>query len=75
MNKKDQKIIKDSEERDIPIFVLTAKDALSVDLLSAYRWSCETAGCSPEHLKGIDDRIDEFTEWQHNHLGEIKLPD
>jgi hypothetical protein len=40
MTKKDEKIIKDAEAQGIPIFVLTAKDLLSVNTIKNYRTDC-----------------------------------
>jgi hypothetical protein len=73
MTKKDKKIIEDSEARGIPIFVLTAKDKLSLDGILAYQALCKEAGCSKEHVDGVIRRANEFEDWQGENR--TKLPD
>ena len=75
MTTKDQKIIKDAEEQNIPIFVFTAKDLLSVEVLENYLNMCEREECNIDHLKGIDVRIYEFKEWQIKNENIVKKPD
>ena len=75
MNKKDEKIIKDAEKNKTPIFVLTAKDELSIDALEAYFVECVNVGCDDDHLDGIQDRISEFKYWQQSNESKVKIPD
>jgi hypothetical protein len=70
---KDDKIIKDAKENNIPIFVLTAKDKNSTDTLYNYHTNC--GDCSAEHLQAIVTRIEEFEEWQGFNPDKVKLPD
>jgi len=74
MTAKDKKIIEDAEKQGIPIFVLTAKDKVSLDTIIAYRDACEEI-CSNEHYRGIEARIDEFAEWQELNFDKVKIPD
>lgn len=73
MTEKDKKIIEDAERENIPIFVFTAKDVLSFNMLVIYRDACEA--CSKEHCQQIEERIDEFYLWQKNNPDKVKLPD
>lgn len=75
MTTKDAKIIKDSEERKIPIFVLTAKDVLSVPIIKEYFHKCIDLNCDKDFLKGIAERLDEFQTWQKDWYWEVKDPD
>jgi len=75
MNQKDKKIIEDSEARGIPIFVLTAKDAVTLSTLDKYKALCKAEECPQSHISEIGERIDEFKEWQKNNPGQVKLPD
>lgn len=75
MNSKDQKIIKDSEKRGIPIFVLTAKDLASIITIREYLKKCIDLECSKDHLFGIVTRIEEFKEWQQSNEDKMKIPD
>lgn len=75
MTKRDAKIIKDAEEQNIPIFVLTAKDDLTLDVLDYYSDAAKDAHCSEEFIKGVDARLREFTIWQQTNVEKVKLPD
>ena len=72
---KDEKIIADARTNGTKIFVLTAKDKLSVDALEAYKESCENNECDLAHVEGVQSRIIEFLEWQEDHKAQTKLPD
>lgn len=74
MTAKDKKIIDDAEKQGIPIFVLTAKDKVSLDTIIAYRSACAEI-CSNKHNIGIKARIDEFAEWQELNSDKVKIPD
>ena len=75
MTPKDKKIIEDSEARGIPIFVLTAKDMISVSTIQHYRTLCKTEECGIDHIKEVSERIDEFRNWQVKNPAQVKLPD
>jgi len=75
MTPRDKKVIEDSERRNIPIFVFTAKDILSAHMLHLYKHAVEQAGCSQDLIKGVDARWTEFEDWQTAHPLETKIPD
>ena len=75
MKKKDKKIIEDAERDGIPIFVLTAKDKLSVDAILDYEVHCLRHNCKPEHTNAVHDRLHEFEAWQRDNADKVKLPD
>jgi len=75
MTKKDRKIIDDSEANGTPIFVLTAKDKLSLETILGYHYQCREAGCSEEHIKNAMLRANEFEDWQGENKDKVKLPD
>lgn len=72
---KDKKIIEDAERIGIPIFVLTAKDLLTVDTLDYYLLHCEAAKCNPKHIQGVKDRIKEFESFQNKSSHLTHFPD
>lgn len=75
MTKRDAKIIKDAEEQNIPIFVITAKDDLAPDVLDYYSDAAKDAHCSEEFIKGVEARLDEFSIWQQTNPDKVKIPD
>jgi hypothetical protein len=75
MKTKDKKIIEDSERDMIPIFVLTAKDLLSVKGINLYLTQCKHNLCSKEHCDNVRDRLVEFKAWQKNYPDKVKMPD
>lgn len=75
MTKKDKKILEDAERDGIPIFILIAKDELSVNAIASYCSDCEAMGCSAEHVDAIEARIKEFNAWQTLYPDKCKLPD
>lgn len=75
MSEKDQKILKDAKKDNIPIFVFTAKDKLSVIILSNYLQQCAMNNCPQEHVKEIAERINEFMDWQVENMDKVELPD
>lgn len=74
MKPKDKKIIKDSEQKGIPIFVLTAKDINSTSAIYAYLGKC-MSNCNKLHVKGVISRLAEFTNWQITNENKTKIPD
>lgn len=85
MTERDAKIIKDSEEQGIPIFVLTAKDKLSLEAIIYYCDMCEfileTSNINTEpneadlFIDNLGTRIEEFKAWQLANPSKVKLPD
>jgi len=75
MNCKKEKILTDSEVKNIPVFILIAKDKNAVDILTDYYNSCVDNGCSEKHTEGILDKIHEFELWQAQNPKQIKQPD
>jgi hypothetical protein len=75
MNKKDEKILADATKGQIPVFVIIAKDAISIEALRAYRDICVSEGCPVEHIAGIQSRIKEFEDWQANNMELVSQPD
>ena len=75
MTAKDKKIIEDSEAQGIPIFVLTAKDFISVSTICAYLDFCRAEQCPSEHISEIVARIHDFRDWQKDNPDKVKLPD
>jgi len=74
MTEKNKKIIRDAEDNGTPIFILTAKDKISSETIADYLQNCITAGCNPDHLTGISQRLTEFLRYQQND-NLVKLPD
>lgn len=74
MTKKDEKILKDAETQNIPVFVFTAKDMLSISVLIGYRDMCKEF-CDQEHVDAINARIMEFLNWQEKNVDFVKFPD
>ena len=75
ISKKDQKIIFEAKCNGTPIFVFTAKDALSIDAISEYYLQCKKNGCNSQHIEEIQERIKEFSDWQTQNPAKVKLPD
>lgn len=59
---------------DEPIFVLRARDYISIPTLQDYRRRCEADRCDPGHLSGIDGVIEDFSDWQIRHPAKQKQP-
>jgi len=75
MTDRDKKIIEDSEAAGIPIFVITAKDILSVESLTDYFNNAVIAHCEDDFVEGVELRIEEFATWQKVNPDKVKLPD
>jgi hypothetical protein len=75
MTKKDDQIIKNAEEKNIPIFVLVAKDKLSRRAIAHYLCDCLEENCSEEHSRNVRSRLIEFKEWQDLNPDQVKKPD
>jgi deoxyhypusine synthase len=74
MTEKDKKIIENAENENIPIFVFTAKDALSTEILLEYEARCMSK-CDFTHIEGVRSRIKDFVSWQKANIGKVKIPD
>jgi len=72
---KDKKIIEEAERDGIPIFVLIAKDKVSLDTILYYEDKCRDAGCNAKHINDIVFRAYEFEDWQEENKDKVKLPD
>lgn len=75
MTTKDKKIIEDSEKNNIPIFVFTAKDKLTEEIIRTYLSLCIAINCNGDHITAIYDRIQEFKNWQAKNPDKVKTPD
>ncbi len=75
LSDKDIKLIHDSIEEKIPGFVFLAKDELSIQALDKYLAECKRLKCDPNHIKGIQERIDQFEAWQQSNEKQVKIPD
>lgn len=75
MNLKDQKIINDAKNQNIPIMVFTAKDKFSLDMIIYYKEICQREGCSDEFISAVEERIFEFGKWRESNPERIKIPD
>ena len=62
------------DKPDMPIFVIKAKDALSVPALKHYKEKCEDHGLT-EQARQVDYAIYEFRQWQDENIDDTKLPD
>lgn len=60
---------------DEPVFVIRAKDNMSIPGLRGYVSACIAAGTSSEHLENIDKSIGAFRRWQEANQDKVKLPD
>lgn len=58
-----------------PVFLLRARDSLSVAAIRHYAVSCELAGCSLEHVEHLIDEANSFDKWQTENADKVKKPD
>lgn len=75
MHSKTKKILVDSEKKGIPVFVLTAKDKLSHQIINEYLNLAVKENCNVDFINGVEEVVNDFADWkqENNHL--IKLPD
>jgi ribosomal protein L33 len=71
--KKDYNILESSRIDGIPIFIFSAKDYLTLQVLEYYRDLCIEEGCDIIHIDTINERITGWIEWQK--VNPTKLPD
>ena len=60
---------------DEPVFVVRAKDATAVELLSYYWLLCQQYGASQAQLDAIRAESQRLMAWQRAHRDEVKVPD
>lgn len=73
---KDRKIIAEVGDTDEPIFILRAKDILSLFPLKEYERMVEMFGPDEHEMQmRVATRIAEFREWQRNNVSRVKYPD
>ncbi len=61
--------------KDEPIFIIRAKDQVSVLVLMNYLAHAKKAGCSNEFLAEIAHIGNDFTDWRLKNPGKVKVPD
>lgn len=49
---------------DEPVFIIRARDSISLLALESYAVLADNAGCPEAHVEGIGDVIQKFREWQ-----------
>jgi hypothetical protein len=59
---------------DEPLILLRARDHNAVDTLRFYRAKCELEGCTPYHMRGIDNRLEAFERFRNEHPERMKQP-
>jgi hypothetical protein len=59
---------------DEPMCVFRGRDWHALEMLRYYRQLCEDDGCTPEHMAGIDNRIQAFLDFAATHLERMKQP-
>lgn len=60
---------------DEVVFVLRARDAMSVATIECYRELCIAGDSPPEHLAAIDLSIEQMRSWQQSNPELVKRPD
>lgn len=71
MTKKDEQILEHARKTGTPIFILTAKDKLSIPILFEY-WRMDN---NKQHAEAVRERITEFQQWQYDNPDKVKSPD
>jgi hypothetical protein len=51
---------------DEPVFVLRARDVLTLTILNLYRDLCVGVGSSVAHVDGVDEAIEAMQAWRVN---------
>lgn len=59
---------------DEPLFLLRAKDIVSIPTLRAYLDMCVSRHCNTEHLYDINTIIKKFADWQEKNKDKMKIP-
>lgn len=72
---KAMKIIEECMETGEPIFVLRAKDLLSVLAVAEYRDLLDKYWADPQMQEGVGAAFETMRGWQKDHPGEVRLPD
>lgn len=60
---------------DEPVFMVRARDKLSLDIIGYYMFRSIQAGSSRGHLQMVMGAIEEFRFWQEQHPEDMKTPD
>lgn len=60
---------------DEPVFIIRAKDKISLEVIEAYSFHAALESCPEEFVKSIDAVGLEFEQWQAEHEELVKLPD
>jgi hypothetical protein len=58
-----------------PVFLLRAKDALSLATLHQYAEMASRAGCDPSFLEGVRQATNSFEDWQIKNSSLVRRPD
>jgi hypothetical protein len=61
--------------KDEPVFILRAKDILSVPAIARYQTLATEAECGEGFFRGLNEVIASFAEWQTNNAELVKKPD
>ena len=56
---------------DEPVFIIRAKDVISVAVLEFYRGMCSDTN----HADVVDGRVEQFRDWQQSNPDLVKIPD
>lgn len=60
---------------DEPVFMVRARDTLSIDVIATYMMRSIQSGSSKEHLRMVMGALEEFRYWQEHHPEEMHVPD
>ncbi len=59
---------------DEPLILFRARDQYALDTLEYYLNVCRLCGCTDFHLRGIQNRINEFKAFREQHPERMKEP-
>lgn len=59
---------------DEPLMLFRARDRHALSALQAYQLACERAACTPQHMKGIKQRLEAFETFRNNNPSRMKQP-
>lgn len=60
--------------QDEPIFVIRARDRLSLPALTYYKQLCAMDNCTKFHMDAMQAAIESFEDWQEMNEGKMKQP-
>jgi hypothetical protein len=75
LNDRQNKILEDSQRDSIPVFILTAKDVLSLPVLRDYLEICKKFRCSEEFVDQLTKVLEDYMGWREDYPSQVKLPD